>query len=85
VRDEEDDHGSWKREPEGKARFDGKAKDVNGVEMITVPALGPEYVLARNNDSLFHTVLTRLLPCCAQMAERRDPHGHTPGPARTTE
>lgn len=36
--------GGWKSNPEGKARFDVKAKDVNGVELITVPALGPEYV-----------------------------------------
>lgn len=28
----------------GKGRFDTKAKDVNGVELVTVPALGPEYV-----------------------------------------
>jgi hypothetical protein len=34
----------WKRGG-GKARFDTKAKDVNGVELVTVPALGPEYVL----------------------------------------
>lgn len=43
MRDEEDDHENWKRSSEGKARFDGKAKDVNGVELVTVPALGPEW------------------------------------------
>jgi len=26
----------------GKARFNAKAKDANGVELVTVPALGPE-------------------------------------------
>jgi hypothetical protein len=42
-----DDEGyadsGWRRGG-GKARFDTKAKDVNGVELVTVPALGSEYV-----------------------------------------
>ncbi|KAJ9101935.1 hypothetical protein QFC19_005016 [Naganishia cerealis] len=39
---EDDEDARWGSGAGGKARFNTKAKDANGVELVTVPALGPE-------------------------------------------
>lgn len=40
--DDEDDERWGSSGMGGKTRFNTKAKDANGVELVTVPALGPE-------------------------------------------
>jgi hypothetical protein len=65
--EDEDDYEHGKRNAQGKARFDAKAKDANGVELVTVPALGPEYVPLMTVALL--AILTRHF-LMFQMAER---------------